>query len=176
MFEKLIDFILSLVDDILPFVIINHFDMGVILRFGKFKKVIGPGIHFKFPFVDRSLTHTVVTTTLSIPAQSVTTKDQKQVVAKSVVKYTIDNVKDFLLEVYDAKDAISDMTQSIIKEQINNRDWIECSNNDFDNTVTKKLRVEMKKWGIQVDKVTLTDIGMIRSIRLFNETENLKDS
>jgi regulator of protease activity HflC (stomatin/prohibitin superfamily) len=174
MFEKLIDVIMTFIEEIFPFIIINQYDLGVILRFGKYSRTLEPGFHWKIPFVDRGLTHTVVTTTLSIPAQSVTTKDEKPVVVKSVVKYNIDNIKDFLLEVYDAKDAISDMTQSIIREQINGRNWSECNDKEFDNTVTKKLRTEMKKWGIFIQKVTMTDIGIIRSMRLFNETESLK--
>ena len=42
-------------------------------------------------------------------------------------------------------------------------------NANIDNEITKKLRIEVKKWGINVEKVTLTDIGLISSIRLFNE-------
>ena len=143
--------------------------MGVILRGGKFLKVINPGFHFKIPFFDDVLKSVVVVTTLTIPVQSITTKDNKDVVVKSVVKYTIDDIKAFILNVYDAIDAISDTTQAIIKEQITTKTWEQCRNPNVDNEITKKLRVEVKKWGINIEKVTLTDIGIIRSIRLFNE-------
>ncbi len=169
MFDKLIEFLLNIIEDILPVFFVKQYDNGILLRMGKFKKIVHPGVVFKIPFLDKVETTTIVTTTLSVATQSVVTKDEKQLVVKSVVKYKVSDVELFMLNVYDATDAIADITQAIIKEQIAQRNFKECIENDFDNTVTKKLRVEVRKWGIEVDRVTLTDIGQIKSLRLFNE-------
>lgn len=169
MFDKLIEFLVSIIDKILPFWIIKEYDNGILLRFGKYKKTLKPGIHFKLPFVDEIITHHVVTSLLSIPVQSLTTKDKQQIVVKSVVKFIVEDVKPLLLEVYDATDAISDVTQSIIKKQIHIRTWDECNDDDVDNEITKKLRAEIKKWGIYIESVTMTDMGISPSVRLFNE-------
>jgi len=169
MFDKLIEFLLNIIEDIMPVFFVKQYNNGILLRMGKFVRVVKPGVVFKIPFLDKIEVVTIVTTTLSVPTQSVITKDKKQLVVKSVVKYKIADVELFMLNVYDSTDAISDITQAIIKEQISLRTFEECTDNDFDNTVTKKLRVEMKKWGIEVDRVTLTDIGQIKSLRLFNE-------
>jgi regulator of protease activity HflC (stomatin/prohibitin superfamily) len=122
------------------------------------------------PFLDTYDKDIIVTSTLTIPAQSLTTKDGMQVVVKSVVKFNIFDIKPFLLEITDRTDAISDIAQCIIKEQVTQRDWKECSDNELDNLLTKKLRIAVKRWGIDIEKMTLTDIGLIRSIRLFNDT------
>lgn len=169
MFDKLIEFLLNIIEDIMPVFFVKQYNNGILLRMGKFVRVVKPGVVFKIPFLDKIEVVTIVTTTLSVPTQSVITKDKKQLVVKSVVKYKISDVELFMLNVYDSTDAISDITQAIVKEQISLRTFEECTDNDFDNTVTKKLRVEMKKWGIEVDRVTLTDIGQIKSLRLFNE-------
>ena len=89
---------------------------------------------------------------------------------KAVVKYKIADVKTFLLEVYDAQDAIADMSQSIIKNVIMSMTLPECTDSDLDNSLTKKVRVEAKKWGVEVQQVTLTDLAPIRSFRLINDT------
>lgn len=169
MFDKLIDFMLSVLYDLLPVWFVKQYDNGILLRRGKFVRVVMPGVVWKIPFIDKVETQTTVTTTLSIPTQSVMTKDKKQLVVKGVIKYRIVDVGKFMLEVYDANDAIGDTAQAIIKEQIANKIFDECTDNDFDNTVTKKLRNEVKRWGVEIDKVTLTDIGQIKSLRLFNE-------
>lgn len=173
MFDKLIEFILNIIEDALPVFFVKEYDRGVFFRAGRFRRVINPGAVFKIPFIDKVEVTSVVTTTLSIPAQSITTSDGKQAVVKSVVKYKIVDVKAFYLNVYDAVDAISDTTQAIIKEQITSRTWQECTDNELDKTITKKVRIEVRYWGIDVDKVTLTDIGVITSLRLFNETNNV---
>lgn len=167
--EKILEVILNFIEDILPFFVVKEYEQAIVLRFGKYKKTLERGFYFKIPFVDNPIKDTVVTTTLTIPAQSITTSDEKQLVIKAVVKYNIDDIKAFLLNVYDAKDAIADTAQAIIKEQIHQRTWAECNSDKLDNEITKKLRIEVKKWGINIDKVTLTDIGLIRTIRLINE-------
>jgi len=167
--EKILEFLLNIIEDILPFFVIKEYEQAVLLRGGKYYKTYKKGLYFKIPFLDNPIKTVVATTTLTIPTQSVTTLDQKQLVVKAIVKYNVEDIKLFILEVYDAVDAISDTVQGIIKEQINQKTWEECNSIKFDNEITKKLRVEIKKWGINVDKVTLTDIGIIKSIRLFNE-------
>ena len=171
MFDKLLDFIINFIEDILPFFVIKEYEGAVVLRFGKYYKTYEKGFYWKIPFVDNPMKDFITTTTLTIPSQSITTLDEKQLVVKAVVKYNIEDIKAFLLEVYDSKDAIADTTQAIIKEQVTTRKWEDCNNLKLDNDITIKLRREVKKWGIYIDKVTLTDIGIIKSIRLFNETE-----
>jgi regulator of protease activity HflC (stomatin/prohibitin superfamily) len=169
MFEKLIEIITNWASLLAPFVIVNPYEEGVLNRVGKFKKVISPGIHFKIPILDEVITQYTVTTTLSLPAQSLYTIDKQNIVVKGVVKYKISDVKIFLLEVYDAQDAISDMTQSIIKNIIMSKTMEECIDPEIDNILTKKARVEVKKWGVEINQVTLTDLAPIRSFRLIND-------
>ena len=176
MIDRLIEFFLNLIEDFLPIFFVTEYNRGVLFRGGKFRKVLNPGIHWKIPFIDKHDIRTVVTTTLTVSAQSITTSDGQTIVIKSVVKYNISNIRDLVLNVYDPVDAISDTTQAIIKEQITSRTWKQCADNQLDNIITKKTRNEVKKWGIDIEKVTLTDIGIIRSLRLFNETTNLNNA
>jgi regulator of protease activity HflC (stomatin/prohibitin superfamily) len=169
MFEKLVEIITNWWLQITPVIIIRHYEEAVLLRFGKFKAVLKPGIRFKIPLFDEVIEQHVVTTTLSLNAQSLYTKDYQNIVVKAVVKYKIADVKTFLLEVYDAQDALSDMSQSIIKNVIMSMTIVECTDIELDNTLTKKVRVEAKKWGVEVQQVTLTDLAPIKSYRLIND-------
>ena len=169
MFDKLIDLIIQWISDILPVVIIPSYEEGVHLSFGKFKRVLSPGLHFKIPFLDEILRQHVVVTTLSLPAQSLYTLDKQNFVVKGVIKYKIADVKIFLLEVYDAQDALSDMTLGIIKNIIISLPAEKCIDPELDNLLTKKVRVEAKKWGVDIQQVTLTDVAPIRSYRLIND-------
>ena len=89
---------------------------------------------------------------------------------KGVIIYRIADVQTFLLEVYDAQDALSDMTQSIIKNVVMDKSLEECIDTEIDNLLSKKARVEAKKWGVEIQQVTLTDLAPIRSFRLINDT------
>lgn len=173
MLDKLIDFILGLFDQINPFFIVSEYQQAVVLRNGKFLKLLKNGLHLKAPFIDEIIKQHTITTTLTLPAQSLVTKDGFDVVIKGIVKYKIFDIKIFCLEVFDNIDAISDISQGIIKTQIMNNTWDFCTNNELDNLLSKKVRHEVKKYGVEVEQVTLTDIAKIRTIKLINETTNL---
>ena len=62
------------------------------------------------------------------------------------------------------------MTQSIIKNIIISTTIDNCIDPEMDNILTKKVRVEARKWGVDVQQVTLTDIAPIRSFRIINDS------
>ncbi len=170
MFDKLIDLLTSWWNYIIPAVIVPSYEQAVLLRNGKFKKVLEPGFHVKLPILDEVISQHVVITTLSLAAQSLYTKDRQNIVVKGVIKYKISDVKVFLLEVFDAQDALADMTQSIIKNIVISLPLEQCIDPEIDNILTKKVRVEAKKWGVDIQQVTLTDIAPIRSFRIINDS------
>jgi membrane protease subunit HflK len=173
MFDKLIELISQFGQQLLPFLIVLQTDNGVRLRFGKFRGVLSPGWHWKIPFVDEIITHTIVWTTLSLSSQSLTTLDGKDIVVKGVIKYRIASIQIFSLEVWDAVDALSDMTQGIIFDIVKSKTWEECQTENMKTLITKKAKKEAERWGIEVETVTLSDLAKIRSIRLLNDAGSL---
>ena len=173
MFDKLVDVLLQFLDKVIFIAPVNQTDKGVRLRFGKYKEVLEPGWHFKIPLIDEIVSHTVLWTTISLPSQSLTTKDQKDIVVKGVIKYKIHDIETFLLEVWDAVDALSDMTQGIIFDIVKEKTWDELQNIDLKPIITRKVRSEAKRWGIEVETVTLSDLAKIKSLRLLNDAGSI---
>lgn len=170
MLDKLIDFLIELKDQLLPWVVIEHYNEGVRLRLGKNKGKLMPGFHVKIPFVDQVLVQMVKTTTVNLSEQTITTKDNRQVVVRAIIKYEVGDVIKFLLEVNDAIDALSDMSKGIIRDQIKKRNWNQCNDDDIEKEIYKRIKTEAEKWGLKVKEVTLTDLGEIPSFRLFNSS------
>lgn len=170
MLDRLIDFLLNTIEDVNPIIFVKEYQEAVLLRAGKFNKVIIKGYHFKIPFIDEVIKQFTAWTTLTLPSQSLITEDGTLVVVKGMVKYRVTDVKTFTLEVYDATDAISDICQATIKNVIMSKNWKDCVDLEIDNIITKKSRLELKKWGLEISQITLTDIAPIKTIRLINET------
>lgn len=166
---KFIDLIIDFFIYLNPFVIIKQYENAVHLRAGKFLRVLLPGLYLKIPFFDTVIEQHVVLTTMSLPAQSLFTLDKQNIVVKSMVKYRITDVKDFILEVYDATDVISDVTQSIIKKVVVDRTLDQCISYDLDKDITARVKTQAEKMGVKIEQITLTDIAPIRSIRLIND-------
>jgi regulator of protease activity HflC (stomatin/prohibitin superfamily) len=167
MFDKLIEFIVSLGHDILPFTIVNQWEMGVHLRFGKFVKVVQPGIKFKIPFFDKIWAHEVITQTVHLQPQTLTTQDELNIVLKSIVRYHVYDVRKFLLNVMHASDVLVDTTQGIIRDIVERTDWNDLV--DVNDAITEEVAIIAENWGITIEKITLTDLGIVRTYRIMSD-------
>lgn len=167
MFDKLLALLTEFWDYFKPFEIVYAYEEGVLYRLGRDKKVLKPGFHWKWFIIDYVIKDMVVTQTLTIPCQTVISKDLKEITIKAVVKYNIEDIRLFQTRVYDRVDALSDTTMIINKELVTQTDSKKIQ--FIDNELAKKLRVQVKKWGISIENVSLTDISETNSFRLFNE-------
>lgn len=175
MFDKLIDFVLNQINNIIPFVIIFTFQNGVKYRFGKYTKTLKPGIHFKLPYIDTILHENTVDTTMLLPAQSIITDDKIEVVTKATVGYAIYDISKFYNNVYDSKSALSDRSCVIIRNTIasNSLEDILLDPLGFNDVLTEQVQKEVDDYGIRVNFVALVDFTRSRSFRFFNENHLL---
>lgn len=171
MFDKLIDLIVTFIHDILPFKIVDQWEEGVHLRFGKFKKVVKPGLRCKISFFDQIITTPVITQTVNLSPQTLTTLDEKSIVLTSIVRYHIHDVEKFLLGVMHANDVLIDTTQGIIRDMVENTKWEELI--DLTNIVTPEVNTEVNKWGITIEQVSFPDLGQIVTYRIIGDGKDV---
>lgn len=169
MFDKLIDLLVTFINDFLPFKIVNQWERGVHLRFGKFLRVVGPGIRRKVPFFDNIITTPVITQTVNLRSQTVTSKDEKSIVLSSIVRYHINDVEKFLLGVMHANDVLVDTTQGIIRDIVENTTWDDLI--DLTNTVTPSVHKQVEKWGIEIEQISFPDLGEIVTYRIISDSK-----
>jgi regulator of protease activity HflC (stomatin/prohibitin superfamily) len=179
MFQPIFDFLYTIWNYVIFWEIIPEYENGILLRFGKYRrKITGDngwlktGLHFRLPLrIDECLTASIVTTTLEVASQSLTTKDNKAVSTSAIVKYHIFDVKSFLLSISDQYAAIEDITASKIKQVITDKDWSEI-NSDTDLKIGELVRSEVEKYGIKIEPkgITLKDIQVCRTLRLIQDS------
>ena len=167
MLDKLVDLIVRFGMDMLPFAIVEQWNGSVQLRFGKFIKVLYPGIHFKIPFFDSVIETPVITQSVNLPSQTLTTLDDESIVLKSIIRYKVSNIQTYLLSVMHANDVLIDTTQGIIRDVVERTTW----NNlvDVNETITNEVKEYVVRWGIEVEAVTITDLGIVKSFRIFGD-------
>lgn len=167
MFDKLIEFLISAWEDLIFWKIVNQWEKGVYLRFGRFRKVVNPGIILKFPHFDKIITHEVITQTVNLPPQTLTTQDEKDVVLKSIVRYHVHDVEKFLLGVMHAGDVLVDTTQGIIRDIVERTDWMDLV--DVNDIITDEVSKVVSIWGITIERITLTDLGLVKTYRIMGD-------
>jgi regulator of protease activity HflC (stomatin/prohibitin superfamily) len=171
MLEPVFEFIRESWDLITPLYVINDYEEGVLLRFGRYKKTVTPGLHFKIPVVDDILSAVTKPTTMCLKPQSLFTRDNMSVVVQGVCKYCIPDVKTYLIDVSDGEDGIANLCQRAIKQIIGATTWLDVDTVQLDNDIAKKARVEARKWGADIEFVTLITIDKIISLRLILDSK-----
>lgn len=158
-----------------PFEVVEYYNRGVKLRLGRVVKdrhgnvkVLEPGLHWRWPFIEVIASHMVKPTTMDLSEQTLTTKDGLSIVVRGVLKYEVSDVATLLLEVDSPQAAVADMSMGIIRDAFVERDWKECNDPSLPGQIAIKIRREAKRWGINVLQLTLTDLAIMKSFRLLN--------
>jgi regulator of protease activity HflC (stomatin/prohibitin superfamily) len=112
----------------------------------------------------------VVTQVVDLPPQTVTTKDGHCLVASGTIRYRIVDIEKALFAVQDVDKAFSTLALGVILEYISTRDLADCGDIE---AVKKELRRGVAEaasgWGLKIEQVYLTDLGKVRSLRLFGD-------
>lgn len=169
MFDKLIDFVLQFLDRFACLTIIEAYEQGVVLRFGRFKKVFEPGVHFVWPVIERVISENVVPKVYDLNAQSLTTADGVSVVVSGIVTARVHDVRRSVLEVDGVLDAIKNSSVAEIARAVKKATWSELSSVDFDESLTAACRKKGFKWGMEIMEVQLSDMSKSRTVRLFHD-------
>jgi len=167
MLDKLVEFLTRFGNQLMPWVIIEEWNGAVQLRYGKFIKVLYPGIHFKIPFFDSVIECPVITQSVNLPSQTLTTFDEQSIVLKSIIRYRVSNVRTYLLNVMHASDVLIDTTQGMIRDVVELTRWDDLV--DVNSQITNEVKEFVIKWGIEVEAVTITDLGIVKSFRIFGD-------
>jgi regulator of protease activity HflC (stomatin/prohibitin superfamily) len=173
MFSELLDVLQRVGGSLLPFVVVEQWQEGVILRFGKFRRTLCPGFHWMIPWVDKPVCVSAVTTTTALKAQSVVTKDGRVVTAEAVVRWRLQDVKAFVLDVWDADNVIIDSTQGAIADALRS---VELSSPELHRRVLLESRRALVRFGVKVEAVTLTTLAPVKVLRLIGGHANPEPS
>jgi regulator of protease activity HflC (stomatin/prohibitin superfamily) len=166
MFERILDFLAEFWDVLRPWVVINDFEGAVVLRFGRYLRQLPPGLHWKLPFADTTVTTSTVVTTMALRPQTLTTCDDLTVVISAIVKYRITDVRAYLLDIWDSADVINDLTLGAIKEIVTTINYSDLQKQGIEDRVLTLIQQEAEEYGVHIFKVTFADLGKVRSIRL----------
>jgi len=171
MFDKLIDVFLSIWEWFIPFFVIDEYERGVVLQFGKYRRTVGPGIWLMCPFgIDDAKYETVVRQTADLVVQSLTTLDKKSVSLKAIVIFKIVDIKKFLLQIDEGEVDVMNMVIGVISDTVELTRWEDIPTKEFNRKVLKASRHICEKYcGVKILAIKWSDKTTARSIRLWND-------
>ena len=168
-------------------------EQGVVLRFGKFNNVTSPGLNFLIPFIEKvikvdvesirkeefgfrqnvSRTYSQASNALDLESLMITA-DKNVIQLNWVVQYKIRDAESFIFNIRDPRAAVRDVSESVIRRLVGNRDFDYVLNNreELATSTLQEMQDVIDKYnsGIQLVVVQLQDLNPPDPVRpSFNE-------
>lgn len=130
------------------------------------------GIHWYWPFVSEIQSAHIKEHTINLYQQRVDSKDGRSIYFGGIVVVEVEDVVKLLLETYDYEDTTRDRAVTCLTRTILDHTYDELVGNfsSIREELEKKLRKELKKYGIRVKSADFSDFcGGIPVIHLGND-------
>jgi regulator of protease activity HflC (stomatin/prohibitin superfamily) len=139
----------------------SQWEKAVILRFGKFRKMSGPGLFWIIPLVDTIATwidHRVMVTPFS--AEKTLTKDTVPVDVDAVLFWMVWDAQKAALEVENYRTAIAWAAQTALREIIGQMSLADIliGRSKMDEDLQKIIDERTTPWGVTVQSVEIRDV------------------
>ncbi len=141
-----------------PFIVVNHYELAVRLRFGKFTTPLGPGIHWRIPLV-----HEVITCDCKEAAIDLSSQVIGDMAVESTLRYEVEDAELALLEVTDYEDSLINFTIGLIGERMLIGNY---TSKELAVEVLEDLQLEAETWGINVMRLKFSTFAKARVLRL----------
>lgn len=167
MFDWILHLLEQVWEALVPWVVLQPFEEGVLCRLGKYKRDIGPGFHWLYPFhIDQVWHEHITPRTEHLTGLATTTSDGVAIGFDAVITWKIKDIRKALLEVTDLKDAIADACAGQIGTELAQADWPAIRGGETVEQLTKACRARGFRWGVEIINVQLSGIAVVKNFRL----------
>ena len=148
--------------------IVPQSEQHVVERFGRLKSVLGPGINFIVPFLDK-VAHRVSILERQLPtaSQDAITLDNVLLVVETSVFYRVLEPEKTVYRIRDVDAAIATTVAGIVRAEIGKMELDEVQSNRASLITRIKGSVEgaVNDWGIEVTRAEILDVGLDQATR-----------
>ncbi len=142
--------------------VVDQYERGVILTFGKYKGTRGPGLTWILIGVQRMYKIDLRIATVDIPQQEVITKDNVTVGINAVVYFKVRNAEKAILEIQDFRHSVALYAQATLRDVIGEveLDTLLSQRDQIADEIKKIVDEATDPWGIEVDYIKMQDIEL----------------
>jgi regulator of protease activity HflC (stomatin/prohibitin superfamily) len=140
----------------------------VVERFGRLRAVLGPGINFVIPFLDR-VAHKISILERQLPnaMQDAITADNVLVKVETSVFYRIIEPEKTVYRIRDVDAAIATTVAGIVRSEIGKMelDQVQSNRSDLISKVREQVAMMVDDWGIEVTRAEVLDVNLDEATR-----------
>lgn len=148
--------------------IVPQSEKHVVERFGRLRSVLGPGINFIVPFLDR-IAHKISILERQLPnaMQDAITADNVLVKVETSVFYRITEPEKTVYRIRDVDGAIATTVAGIVRSEIGKMelDHVQSNRSQLIGKVREQVAMMVDDWGIEVTRAEVLDVNLDEATR-----------
>lgn len=140
--------------------IIKEYERGVILRLGRYNRVVTPGIQFLIPFVDQMYRVDLRVVTMDVPKQEMMTSDNVPVTVDAVVYFRVVGAEDAILRIENYVRATALIAQTTLRSTVGQHmlDELLSERDKVNEKLQTVIDEQTEPWGVKVTNVEVRDV------------------
>ena len=144
-----------------------QWERGVILKFGRYKNISGPGLFYVVPFVEAAIFIDQRILTLNIPSQQVITRDNVPAAVEGVLFFKVSDAEKAVVSVQNFRFAVAQYAQSALRDVIGNLtlDQLLSERERIQGEIAEIVGKHIADWGLTLDSIRLQDIEMPEDLK-----------
>ncbi len=150
---------------------------GILVSNGKIKELKGGRRYWYTPLLQDIKTFPVREQTADLPAQTLMTANKKPLTVSGIVAYEIRDVLTALTRAHDIDDIVMDIGRGAIAEVLTGQSLQYLLDGQRDGStshaLTLKLRARLRRYGVQVLRVSLNEVCPCTVVRMVGESSQL---
>jgi regulator of protease activity HflC (stomatin/prohibitin superfamily) len=143
--------------------IVPQSEKHVVERFGRLRSVLGPGINFIVPFLDR-VAHKISVLERQLPtaSQDAITSDNVLVKVETSVFYRITEPEKTVYRIRDVDGAIATTVAGIVRSEIGKLelDQVQSNRAQLIERVREQVSAMVDDWGVEVTRAEILDVNL----------------
>ena len=142
--------------------VVDQFERGVVLTFGKYTSTRQPGLTWIFPGIQRMMKIDLRITTIDIPQQEVITRDNVPVGINAVVYFQVENAEFATLNIQNYALAVSQYAQAALRDVIGGieLDSLLSEREKISDEIKKIVDAATNSWGLNVTDIKIQDLEL----------------
>jgi len=140
----------------------KEWEEAIILRLGKFQRLVGPGFFFKWPYIETFLKQDKRIINLDIQRQEVMTKDNISVTVDAVVFVKVVNTKYSIVNIRNVWDSVMKYAQTTMRDVVGNveLDELLARRDEVAEKIAHMVERETQEWGVDIISVKLQTVEL----------------
>jgi regulator of protease activity HflC (stomatin/prohibitin superfamily) len=142
--------------------VLNEYERGVTLTFGRFTGVKGPGLIFLIPGIQQMFRMSTRVVVMDVPPQDIITRDNISVKVNAVVYFRVVNPQSAVLNVENFMYATSQLAQTTLRSVLGQQelDDLLAQRDKINKNLQEILDLHTEPWGIKIASVEVKNVDL----------------